>query len=328
MRRASAILTVLGCCAAVPAPASAASPAVATGSASAVSFSKATLNGTVNPQGRATSYGFQYGTTKSYGAQTPTASAGSGTAAKRVSAKLAGLAASTVYHYRIVAVSSGGAAVGSDHTFKTSASPAPQVFTGGTSQRTLNGATLIGFVNPVGRATTYRFQFGLSAFYGLETTPGTLAAVKTVQGVTFPIVGLQAHRIYHYRIVATSSGGTAIGADQVFITGRAHARGVTRSTSPRRLLHRPYTLSTHGRLRIPTGFPVPQSCAGRIRVRYFVGRTTLAVAHVPLAFNCTYFATATLPRVIGSKHVNVSVRFLGNGLLIPRSAPTESIAVG
>lgn len=329
MRRLSTLLLVSACIAALPAAAGAAtSPAVATGSASAISFSKATLHGTVNPEGQTTAYGFQYGTTKSYGAQTKNASAGSGAAAKKVTAKLSGLAASTVYHYRIVAVNSSGTSVGSDHTFKTAASPAPQVFTGGTMQRNLHGATLIGFVNPLGRSTTYRFQFGLSAFYGLQTQPGTLPAVKTAQGVVFAIVGLQAHRIYHYRIVANSTGGSAIGADQVFITGRAHARGVTRDTTPRRLRQRPFTLSTRGRLRIPRGFPVPQSCAGRIRVRYFVGRRTLAVARVPLAFNCTYFAKATLTGAVGSKHVHVAVRFLGNGLLIARAAQGETVRVG
>ncbi|HEY8865805.1 MAG TPA: fibronectin type III domain-containing protein [Solirubrobacteraceae bacterium] len=329
MRRFSSCLIVLGCLAAVPQVAGAAtSPAVATGGASSVSASTATLKGTVNPEGRSTAYGFQYGTTKSYGTQTNNASAGSGTAAVKVSAKLSGLASGTVYHYRIVAVSSGGTSVGSDHTFKTKGSPAPQVFTGGTVLRSLNGATLTGFVNPVGAATTYRFQFGFSILYGLQTQPAALPATKTVQGVSFVVTGLQAHRIYHYRIVANSSGGTSVGQDQVFITGRARARGITRSTTPLRLQHRPFALNTHGRLQIPRGFPVPQSCAGRVRVRYFVGRRTLAVARVPLAFNCTYFATATIHGAVGAKHLHVSVRFLGNGLLTPRQGRGQTVRVG
>src|SRR5947209_4307691 len=87
-------------------------PVVVTRHATNVTQTSATLNGTVNPEGQATSYVFQYGTSSAYGAETPTASAGSGTKTIVVSATLGTLAPNTTYHYRLVATSVNGTTSG------------------------------------------------------------------------------------------------------------------------------------------------------------------------------------------------------------------------
>ncbi len=98
-------------------------PSATTGSASSVSQTSATLNGTVNPNGLSTTVTFQRGTTTAYGTSiTPVsspliASAGS----TGVSVNLTGLTCNTTYHFRVVASSSGGTTNGSDQTFTTSA---------------------------------------------------------------------------------------------------------------------------------------------------------------------------------------------------------------
>jgi C1A family cysteine protease len=96
-------------------------PAAATGAATAVTSSSATLNATVNPNGLATTVSFQWGSTTSYGKTTASQSIGSGTSNQNVSAALTGLSPSTIYHYRIVATNSVGTSYGSDMTFTTSA---------------------------------------------------------------------------------------------------------------------------------------------------------------------------------------------------------------
>lgn len=98
-------------------------PVVVTNAATGVSSSGATLNGSVNPEGQATTYQFDYGTTTSYGSVIPAggASAGSGNSAVSESAALTGLAASTTYHYRIEATNGTGTSYGSDQSFTTSA---------------------------------------------------------------------------------------------------------------------------------------------------------------------------------------------------------------
>lgn len=98
-------------------------PSVSTGSATAVSYSSATVHGTIDPRGSGTSYYFQYGPTHAYGGQTPIASAGAGTGNVSVAAALTGLQPLTVYHYRLVAVSSAGTGFGKDRTFQTTKVP-------------------------------------------------------------------------------------------------------------------------------------------------------------------------------------------------------------
>src|ERR1039458_2832624 len=101
---------------AVPQALAAAAPTATTGAAQQVQFASATVTGTVNPNGSATTYYFEYGPTAAYGMQTSATSAGAGTADVVVPQPLSGLASSTTYHYRLVAVSAGGTVVGGDLT--------------------------------------------------------------------------------------------------------------------------------------------------------------------------------------------------------------------
>lgn len=94
-------------------------PVVVTGAATSVTKSAATLNGSVNPVGVATTYYFEYGKTASYGSKTSALSAGAGTSAVAVSAHLTNLAAHTTYHYRIVATNANGTSNGIGRVFQT-----------------------------------------------------------------------------------------------------------------------------------------------------------------------------------------------------------------
>ena len=107
------LLALLICAFALPASgALAASPAptVSTSNASNATYSSAIVYGHVNPNGLATGYYFQYGTTTAYGAQTPLAPAGNGTISVKLSQTITGLQPATTYHYRIVATNSAGTA--------------------------------------------------------------------------------------------------------------------------------------------------------------------------------------------------------------------------
>lgn len=109
-----------------PAGAAAATrPAVATGAARNVGQQGATLTGAVNPNGSATTYFFQYGTSTSYGLGTPKpeGQAGAGGRARSVSAQAPALAPATLYHYRLVARNAAGVTRGADRTFVTQRQP-------------------------------------------------------------------------------------------------------------------------------------------------------------------------------------------------------------
>lgn len=147
-------LTALGLALVVPAGAGAATkPTVRTGGATEVGQSSANVHGTVNPQGAATTYYFQYGTTRKYGAQTAVTPAGAGAKAVAVTAGIGALAPATTYHYRIVATNPLGATAGGDRTFKTQRQPLGVSLAGNPNPvRTGTGTTLAGTLSGTGNA--------------------------------------------------------------------------------------------------------------------------------------------------------------------------------
>lgn len=143
MRRTLILITTVGSLGLLGSfnPALAAAPPKAvTGAATAITQSGATLNGTVDPNGTATSYHFSYGPTANYGSQTPNSTTGTGTQPVTVARTLTGLASGTTYHYRLVASNGNGSSNGQDQTFMTTGTPP------GPSRLALFGQTA--FVSP------------------------------------------------------------------------------------------------------------------------------------------------------------------------------------
>jgi hypothetical protein len=96
----------------------AALPEVTTGPAGELAQNSATITGNINPQGVPTSYEFDLGTDTTYGSAI-FGEAGSGTQPRPLSLSLQGLAAGTLYHYRLVASNTYGTVYGTDQTFTT-----------------------------------------------------------------------------------------------------------------------------------------------------------------------------------------------------------------
>jgi hypothetical protein len=199
----------------------AAIPAAITGPVTSVGPTTATATGTVNPNGQATTWYVDYGTSTSYGSKTSNVSVGSGTANIAVSASITGLTPGTTYHYRVVATNSSGTARGADGIFTTSA--APVAVTGSATSVTATSATLNGTVDPNGRTTVWYFEYGTSTSYGSKTAEKSAGAGTSTASVSGPVSGLTRGRLYHYRLVATSDAGTSRGADQSFSTSTAPA---------------------------------------------------------------------------------------------------------
>ena len=94
------------------------------GGATGVTTRRATLTGTINPHGVATSYHFNYGPTSSYGASTPEVDAGAGDGEQPVTQEVSGLLPDTTYHVQVVATSSDGVVrSGADGLFRTAPAP-------------------------------------------------------------------------------------------------------------------------------------------------------------------------------------------------------------
>ncbi len=197
-----------------------AQPVPAAGPAIQIGRTGATLQATVNPKGLATTYRFEYGTTAAYGAETPIAPLGGPLDNKvhRASAILSGaLQADTTYHFAVVATNSAGTVTGPDQTFTTGPAQPPAATTGAASGVTQSTATLSGFVDPDGLATTYRFELGPTTAYGTPVS-GSAGSEPGAQAVTAGFSGLRPGTTYHYRVLATNADGTATGADATFTT--------------------------------------------------------------------------------------------------------------
>jgi hypothetical protein len=90
--------------------------------------------------------------------------------------------------------------------------------TGAADSITASNATVTGTVNPGGVSTTYHFEYGTSASYGL-TTPDTDAGNgSSAVSVSAGLSSLTASTTYHYRLVASNADGNSQGADRTFRT--------------------------------------------------------------------------------------------------------------
>jgi hypothetical protein len=167
-------------------------PTATTSGALNVSFSSVTLYGFLDAGGAATNYYFQYGTTNTYGAQSPLSPAGSATTSVKVNQAITGLQAATRYHYRLVAVGPGGTVAGQDRTFTTAKIPLSLV--------------LVSTPNPVVFASPFFVEGTLSGTGGanhaivLQANPfpyvggfktvGNPELTNSVGGFSFPYLGL------------------------------------------------------------------------------------------------------------------------------------------
>ena len=193
-----------------------AAPAVVTGAATSVTPTSATLNGSVDPNGRATTWFFEYGTSTSYGTRTAAKDAGSGGSAVAVSAAVANLARGRVYHYRLVATSDAGTSRGADQTFSTTGAPA--VTTDAASSVTPTSARLNGTITPNGQSTSWYFDYGTSTSYGARTAVKNAGSGTRATRVNASVTRLRTGVTYHYRLVATNASGTTVGRDRTFST--------------------------------------------------------------------------------------------------------------
>jgi len=190
----------------------------------------AQLNGLVNPggpatqQGIRTKYHFEF---RKVGAPGWTAlsadkDAGNGFATVVVHEALGDLEAGTAYEARLIASKpfSGVASIETaPETFSTPVSQ-PDIDAAYATERGATTARLNARINPNGQATTYRFQYGTSAAYGITVPiPDASAGSGTASQIfSEAISGLAPETTYHFRVLATSAAGTAKSPDRTFTT--------------------------------------------------------------------------------------------------------------
>ncbi len=179
-------------------------------------LSTAHLEGTVNPRGKPAKYHFEYFSRRTFTwTSTPEADAGSGFGPVSVAAEPP-LPIDTDYEVRLVLASNGTEMSSPIRLFSAAHRPTA-VTTRADHLLAGNSAMLHGLINPRGFATGYRFEYGTSTGYGLQT-PVLGAEGKALLGVFQRISGLQPATTYHYRLLAESPVGPEVGEDKTFTT--------------------------------------------------------------------------------------------------------------
>jgi hypothetical protein len=142
----------------------------------------ATLKGTVDPNGSATSVSFEYGMTTSYGSTTAPQSIGAGQNPVAVSQTVAGLICGTPYHFRVVATTSSGTTRGLDQTFTTDTCTSA-------SFSTVQPCRLLDTRNPTGPSGGPALSNGVARTFpvtGLCNIPSTAKSVAINLAVVSP----------------------------------------------------------------------------------------------------------------------------------------------
>ena len=70
-------------------------------------------------------------------------------------------------------------------------------------------------------ATTYRFEYGTSTSYGLQTAEADAGSGTGAVDASADLSGLTTDTTYHYRVVATNAAGVDRGSDHTLKTAAA-----------------------------------------------------------------------------------------------------------
>jgi hypothetical protein len=106
----------------------------------------------------------------------------------------------------------------------------PAVLTGEAEAARHGGMRLSGIVRPNGSSTSFYFQWGEGQSYAATRVMGPVESSAEV-AVEIPERELRPGTTYHYRLVATSSLGTTMGAQRSFVTPQTPRPSVTTGRS-------------------------------------------------------------------------------------------------
>jgi hypothetical protein len=277
-------------------------PSVSTGGISNLTFSSAVLHGHVDPRGQATNYFFQYGHTRKYSAQSPLAPAGAGTGSVAVNQPIAGLQPLTVYHYRLVAISAGGATVGADRSFTTPKIPL--------------SVAIVGVPNPVPFGNPFVVEGTLSGtgsanhLVRLESNPfpylggfqpvGNAELTSATGGFSFPYFGLLVNAQLRVVTVGKPLVSSPVIVENVAVRVVAHVR-----RTRRRGFARIYGTITPAEVGAQVGFQLLKPGHRSINVGGTVARTgTPTVSRFGRVIHVHHGLYKVLVRVTDGSHVS------------------------
>jgi hypothetical protein len=302
-------------------------PTVVTLPPTAVAATTATLNGSANPNGAATTGWFRYSTvnpvtcTDTFGARTPSTggtSLGAGTSSSPWTALLSGLAQGTTYFVCAIASNSAGTSFGAPVSFTTLGPP--NVLSEAATSVASTSATLNGAANPDGAAATAYFRYSVTNpvncndTFGarLPATGGTsLGSGTNFAPFTEALSGLTPATLYYFCAIAQNLVGTRFGLVLSFTTTSAPsvttgaASLVTSTTATLNASVNPRRAATSAWLRYATSSP--GTCndtfgTATAATSLIAGSSSVAVeqAIAGLTAGTTYFYCALASNSVGT----------------------------
>jgi len=211
-------------------------PTTVTSAATSIIASGATLNGSSNPNGSATTGWFRYSTTNpvtcndTFGVRAPAsggAALGAGNSSVGYSQPINGLSAGTVYYFCAIAANAEGTAFGTVLSFTTP--NAPTAVTQAATSVTSGTATLNGSANPNGDAAFGHFRYSATDPGTCNDSFGTRAPASSSSDASlgsgtssvpysFGVSGLLPGTQYFFCAITNNSIGTSFGAVLSFTT--------------------------------------------------------------------------------------------------------------
>lgn len=190
-------------------------PVITNVQATNVANNNATITWTTNTA--ATSQ-VEYGPTTSYGYMSPL----DGITVTSHSVALSGLAANTLYHYRVISTNNNGPSYSSDDTFTTTG---PLIISNVMANPvTFNSATITWTTN---QPASSEVRYGLTGGYGSSTTPD----MNLVTSHSVTLTNLSPTTLYHYQVVSSIATGAVESADYTFTTTAAPTSPVISNVS-------------------------------------------------------------------------------------------------
>jgi hypothetical protein len=199
------------------------SPKAKTTPTSAQHQTEATLTGSIEPEGNATEYHFDYGsTTVTEHSSATTSLPAADFSSHPVSLPVSGLSPGTEYHFElIVSYGAGQTVSGGPQAFTTPVAALPTASTLAASALQETEATLNGTVDPEGGAEAeYFFEWGAGSSGAYEHTTKTVSLPSdgAEHQVSATVIGLTPGSEYHFRLVARNKLGSVQGNVLTFIT--------------------------------------------------------------------------------------------------------------
>ena len=252
-------------------------PILTQGSASSLSPSGVTLNGTVNPNGFVTTASFEYGLTSTYGSSASvTLSPSNGTTAQNVSAALTGLSPATLYYYRLTASNVDGTTRTSGGTFTTMSAMSTNADLGGL---TLSSGTL-------------------SPTFASATTSYTASVANATASITITPTSAQANATLAVRVNAGTYATVTSGSPSAALSLNVGSNAIdVRVTAQDGVTQRIYTIAV---TRLAVALPQLLSETSHAPVGQGFTYQIISTSELPVTFRATGLpAGLTLDPVTG-----------------------------